>query len=252
MNKLVLVTGGSRGIGAAIARGAAAQGWDVALTALRDLDSAAAVAADVRALGREAWVFQADVSQEADVLRVFSALEAAVGPLGQRLQGLVNNAGIVDSVQRVQDMSLDRWRRMFAVNVEGTFLCAREAVRHMSTARGGRGGSIVNVTSAAARIGSPAQYVDYAASKAAVDTFSIGLGKEVAAEGIRVNAVRPGIIDTEIHASGGQPDKAWASASAIPLQRPGTPQEVADAVLWLLSPQSSYATASILEVTGGR
>lgn len=248
MNPVLLVTGGGRGIGAAVARLAAAQGWDVALNVVRDMASAQAVAADVRALGRRALAVQADVSDEAAVQALFATVDAELGPL----RGLVNNAGVVDVVQRVDEMSLARWQRMFAINVQGTFLCTREALRRMSTQHGGAGGSIVNLSSAAARLGSSGQYVDYAAAKAAIDTFTLGVAREVAQEGVRVNAVRPGIIDTEIHASGGQPDRVQCMAPQVPMQRAGTAEEVAQAVVWLLSDQSSYTTGSVLDVAGGR
>jgi len=248
MNPVLLVTGGGRGIGAAVARLAAAQGWDVALNVVRDMASAQAVAADVRALGRRALAVQADVSDEAAVQALFATVDAELGPL----RGLVNNAGVVDVAQRVDEMSLARWQRMFAINVQGTFLCTREALRRMSTQHGGAGGSIVNLSSAAARLGSPGQYVDYAAAKAAIDTFTLGVAREVAQEGVRVNAVRPGIIDTEIHASGGQPDRVQRMALQVPMQRAGTAEEVAQAVVWLLSDQSSYTTGSVLDVAGGR
>jgi NAD(P)-dependent dehydrogenase (short-subunit alcohol dehydrogenase family) len=191
---------------------------------------------------------QADVAQEDSVLALFAAVDAAWG----RLDALVNNAGVVDVASRVDAMSVARLRRMFDTNVLGSFVCAREAVLRMSTRHGGRGGSIVNVSSAASRLGSPGQYVDYAASKGAIDTFTVGLSKEVAAEGIRVNAVRPGIIDTEIHASGGEPDRARLLGAQVPMQRPGSADEVAQAIVWLLGPDSSYTTGTLLDVSGGR
>ncbi|MFM8637391.1 MAG: SDR family oxidoreductase [Betaproteobacteria bacterium] len=248
MNPVLLITGGGRGIGAAVARLAAAQGWDVAVNVVRDMASAQAVAADVRALGRRAVAVQADVSDEAAVQALFATVDAELGPL----RGLVNNAGVVDVAQRVDEMSLARWQRMFAIHVQGTFLCTREALRRMSTQHGGAGGSVVNLSSAAARLGSPGQYVDYAAAKAAIDTFTLGVAREVAHEGVRVNAVRPGIIDTDIHASGGQPDRVERMAPQLPMQRAGTAEEVAQAVVWLLSDQASYTTGSVLDVAGGR
>ncbi|MFM8343799.1 MAG: SDR family oxidoreductase [Betaproteobacteria bacterium] len=248
MNPVLLITGGGRGIGAAVARLAAAQGWDVAVNVVRDMASAQAVAADVRALGRRAVAVQADVSDEAAVQALFATVDAELGPL----RGLVNNAGVVDVAQRVDEMSLARWQRMFAIHVQGTFLCTREALRRMSTQHGGAGGSVVNLSSAAARLGSPGQYVDYAAAKAAIDTFTLGVAREVAHEGVRVNAVRPGIIDTDIHASAGQPDRVERMAPQLPMQRAGTAEEVAQAVVWLLSDQASYTTGSVLDVAGGR
>jgi NAD(P)-dependent dehydrogenase (short-subunit alcohol dehydrogenase family) len=249
MQRALLITGASRGIGAATARLAAERGWDVAVNYRRDADAAAEVVEQVRARGRRAIALCADVSVEAGVLRLFDAVDRE---FGATLRGLVNNAGIVDVAARLQAMSAERMTRMFAVNAIGPMLCAREAVRRMSTGRGGAGGVIVNVSSAAARGGGANQYVDYAASKGAIDTFTIGLAKEVAAEGIRVNAVRPGITDTEIHASGGQPDRAWQLAPQIPMQRPGTAEEIAHAIVWLLSDEASYTTGALLDVGGGR
>lgn len=244
----LLVTGGSRGIGAACCVQAARAGWDVAVNYTRDAAAAEQVAAAVRAAGRQALVVQADVADEAQLLAMFEQVDRGLGPL----TGLVNNAGIVDRPQRVDEMDVARLRRMFDTNILGSVLCAREAVRRMSPRHGGAGGVIVNLSSAAARLGSPAQYVDYAASKGAIDTFTLGLAREVAAEGIRVNAVRPGIIDTDIHASGGLPDRARELAPQVPMQRAGTADEVAAAVLWLLSDAASYTTGSVIDVTGGR
>ena len=249
---LLLVTGGGRGIGAATARLAAAQGWDVAINYARDEAAAEAVAGEVRALGRRALTLCADVANEGQVRAMFDTLDRqaqqGLGPLA----GLVNNAGVVDVAARVDEMTGARLQRMFGVNVFGTMLCAREAVRRMSSRHGGAGGAIVNLSSAAARLGSPGQYVDYAAAKGAVDAFTLGLAREVAAEGVRVNAVRPGVIDTEIHASGGQPERATRLAPTLPMQRPGTADEVAQAIVWLLSPAASYSTGALLDVSGGR
>ena len=245
---VVLITGASRGIGAACALRCAEAGWDVAVNYTRDAAAAGAVAAQVRAAGRRALVLQADVAVEAEVLAMFATLDREFGPLS----GLVNNAGVVDVAARVDEMYEARLQRMFAINVFGSFYCAREALRRMSTKRGGRGGAIVNMSSAAARLGGPGQYVDYAAAKGAIDTFTLGLAREVAAEGVRVNAVRPGIIETEIHASGGQPDRAQRLAPLVPMQRAGSADEVAHAVVWLLSDEASYATGTFIDVAGGR
>ncbi len=246
--KTLFITGGSRGIGAATARLAALRGWDVAVNYTRDAAAAEAVAAEVRAAGRRALVLQGDVGVEADVLAMFAALDREWGAL----TGLVNNAGVVDVAARVDEMSAARIERMFTINVFGTMWCAREAVRRMSTKHGGQGGVIVNLSSAAAKLGAPGQYVDYAAAKGAVDAFTLGLAREVATEGIRVNAVRPGIIETDIHASGGQPGRAAQMAPMVPMQRAGSADEVAQAILWLLSADSSYTTGTVLDVTGGR
>jgi NAD(P)-dependent dehydrogenase (short-subunit alcohol dehydrogenase family) len=244
----VLITGASRGIGAACALRCAESGWDVAVNYARDAAAAEQVAAQVRAAGRRALVLQADVAVEAEVLAMFATLDRELGPLA----GLVNNAGVVDVAARVDEMYEARLQRMFAINVFGSFYCAREALRRMSTKHGGRGGAIVNMSSAAARLGGPGQYVDYAAAKGAIDTFTLGLAREVAAEGVRVNAVRPGIIETEIHASGGQPDRAQRLAPLVPMQRAGSADEVARAVVWLLSDAASYATGTFIDVSGGR
>lgn len=247
-SRVLLITGASRGIGAATAVQAAQNGWDVAVNCVRDTQAAEAVAQQVRACGRRAMVVQADVSQEDHVLRMFDEVDRNLGRLG----GLVNNAAIVDVTQRVDEMSAWRLQRMFAINVVGSFLCAREAVRRLSLQHGGKGGVIVNLSSAAARLGSPAQYVDYAASKGAIDTFTLGLAREVAGEGIRVNAVRPGIIDTDIHASSGAADVVQRMGPVLPMRRAGRAEEVAAAVVWLLSAQSSYTTGAVLDVSGGR
>ncbi len=246
--KVLLITGGSRGIGAATALLAAERGYTVAISYRRDEAAAAAVLGEIRNAGGEALAVQADVSREADVLRLFEKIDRALGPLA----GLVNNAGVLDTRMRLDEMDAARIERIFAVNVLGSFLCAREAVRRMSTLRGGRGGAIVNVSSIGARLGSPGEYIDYAASKGAVDVLTIGLGKEVAAEGIRVNGVRPGLIYTEIHADGGEPDRVDRLKSAVPMGRGGQPEEVARTILWLLSEESSYVTGATLDVGGGR
>jgi NAD(P)-dependent dehydrogenase (short-subunit alcohol dehydrogenase family) len=243
-----LITGASRGIGRACALLAAVQGFDVAVNYAQDAKAAEEVVRAVSLLGRHALSVQADVSNEAQVLAMFERVDVELGPLG----ALVNNAGVVAPKARLDEMSFERWQQLFGVNVLGTLLCSREAVKRLSTRRGGTGGCIVNVGSVASRIGSPAQYVDYAASKGAVDAFTLGLSKEVAAEGIRVNCVRPGIIDTDIHASGGEPDRAQASAPNIPMQRPGSAQEVASMIVWLLSAEASYTTGAIIDVAGGR
>ena len=248
MSNVVLITGGSRGIGAATALLAAKQGYAVAVNYTANSLAADEVVRLIRADGGQAITVQADVAREADVLAMFAKVDAKFG----RLTALVNNAGVVDQTSRVDAMSMARLQRMFEVNVFGSFLCAREAVKRMSTRYGGSGGGIVNVSSAAARLGAPGQYVDYAAAKGAIDTFTLGLAKEVALEGIRVNAVRPGIIETDIHASGGLPNRAREMAPQVPMQRAGTAHEVAEAIVWLLSSQSSYTTGTLLDVTGGR
>ncbi len=248
MNQGVLVvTGGSRGIGAATAQLAAAQGYAVVVNYAANADAAQAVCADIHAAGGAAAAVRGDVSNEADIDRIFAAADR-LGPLA----GLVNNAGAIDVAARVDGMDLARISRIFAVNTLGTILCSGRAVRRMSTRHGGNGGAIVNITSAAAKLGAPGTYVDYAAAKGAVDSFTVGLALEVAGEGIRVNGVRPGIIDTEFHASGGDPDRAARLASSLPMPRVGTAEEVARAVMWLMSDEASYTTGSVIDVTGGR
>jgi NAD(P)-dependent dehydrogenase (short-subunit alcohol dehydrogenase family) len=244
---VVLVTGGSRGIGAAVARQAAAAGWAVCLTYRADEAAAGSVVADIEAAGGTAAAVRADVADEADVLAAFAAADV-LGPVA----ALVANAGIGAAKARVDELSAERVQRILAVNVLGPILCCREAVRRLSARHGGPGGSIVLVSSAAARLGSPGEYVDYAASKGAVDTLGLGLAREVSGEGIRVNVVRPGIIETDIHASGGQPDRVARLGPSVPIGRAGRPVEIADAVVWLLSDQASYVTGSVLDVAGGR
>ena len=246
--KSLLVTGGSRGIGASVARLAAGRGWRIAVNYVRDQNAAGAVVADIEKAGGEAFAIQGDVGSEADVLAMFEAVDKRFGGL----DGLVNNAGVVDVASRVDEMSLERIERIMRINVTGSILCAREAVKRMSTRHGGRGGGIVNLSSAAATLGSPGLYVDYAAAKGAIDVFTLGLAREVANEGIRVNAVRPGIIDTEIHASGGEPDRVAKMRDLVPMKREGTADEVARSILWLLSDEASYTTGAVINVTGGR
>jgi len=248
MNPVLLVTGGSRGIGAATARLAARKGYAVAVNYTRQAEAAQEVVRAIRADGGQALAVRGDVAEEDQVLAMFDQVDRELG----RLDALVNNAGVVDVTARLDEMSVARMKRMFDINVIGAMVCAREAVRRMSTRHGGRGGAIVNVSSAAARLGSPGQYLDYAAAKGAIDVFTIGLAKEVAAEGIRVNAVRPGLIETDIHASGGLPDRVRDLAHLVPMQRGGTADEVAEAIVWLLSPAASYTTMSLVDVSGGR
>jgi NAD(P)-dependent dehydrogenase (short-subunit alcohol dehydrogenase family) len=248
MNPIVLITGGSRGIGAATALLAAQAGYAVAVNYAARSDAADAVVQQIRAHGGTAIAVQADVAVDSQVITMFATVDAQLGAL----TALVNNAGVVDVTCRVDAMDFKRLRRMFDINVIGSILCAREAVKRMSSLYGGAGGAIVNVSSAASRLGGAGQYVDYAASKGAIDTMTVGLAKEVAAESIRVNAVRPGIIDTDIHASGGQPDRASLLASSVPMQRPGSALELAQTIVWLLSDQASYVTGALVDVTGGR
>ena len=244
---VVVITGGSRGIGAATARLMSAQGWDVCVSYLEAERAANETVEACRATGRQAIAVRAEVSCESEVNRLFER----AAKLG-RVAALVNNAGIVSSKARVDEMDRHRVEHMMAVNVVGPFLCARQAVRQMSTRHGGKGGAIVNVSSAASRLGSPGEYVDYAASKGAIDTMTIGLAREVATENVRVNAVRPGLVETGIHASGGQPDRVERLRSAIPMQRPGRPEEIAETIAWLCSPGASYVTGALLDVSGGR
>jgi NAD(P)-dependent dehydrogenase (short-subunit alcohol dehydrogenase family) len=246
--KVLLVTGGSRGIGAATCRIAAQRGFAVAVNYTANAQAAHDVVREVQQAGGRAFAVQADVAREEQVMAMFEAVDRELG----RLTALVNNAGVVDRTQRVDEMSGERLRRMFEINVLGSMYCAREAVRRMSPRHGGTGGAIVNVSSAAARLGAPGQYVDYAAAKGAIDAFTIGLAKEVGAENIRVNAVRPGLIETEIHASGGLPDRVNQLKHQVPMQRGGTAEEVANAIVWLLSDEASYTTMSLIEVSGGR
>jgi NAD(P)-dependent dehydrogenase (short-subunit alcohol dehydrogenase family) len=248
MGQVILVTGASRGIGAATARLAAERGYSVCVNYRQNRTAAEAVVKAVHTFGAKAVAVCADVSVETDVLRLFDTCDTALGPL----TALVNNAGVLEPQMRVESMDAARVGRVFATNVVGSFACAREAVRRMSTKRGGTGGAIVNVSSGASRLGSPGEYVDYAASKGAIDTLTIGLAQEVAGEGIRVNAVRPGFIYTEMHASGGEPNRVDRLKELVPLKRGGMPEEVAHAILWLLSDQASYTTGAFIDVTGGK
>ncbi|KFX27331.1 SDR family oxidoreductase [Ralstonia solanacearum] len=248
MSRVIVITGGSRGIGRATAVLCARRGWPVAIQYRGNRQAADETLGLVEQAGGQALAVQGDVSSEQDVTALFDAAQHRFGAL----QGVVNNAGIVAPAQDVADMSVQRLRTMFETNVLGAFLVAREAARRLSTARGGAGGSLVNVSSAAARLGSPHEYVDYAASKGAVDTMTLGLARELGREGVRVNAVRPGLIDTEIHASGGQPDRAQRLGAATPMGRPGTADEVAETIVWLLSDAASYVTGALLDCSGGR
>ena len=247
-SRSILVTGGSRGIGAAVCRLAAGAGYRVAVNYASNEEAANKVVADIREKGGDAFAIRGDVGSEADVLAMFKAIDDRFG----RLDALANNAGIVDMTARLDEMSAARLERMMRINVVGSMMCAREAVLRMSTKRGGGGGAIVNLSSVAATLGGPGQFVDYATSKGAIDTFTVGLAREVAAEGIRVNAVKPGLIDTDIHASGGEPGRPQRIADSIPMKRPGTADEVAQAIMWLLSDDASYVTGALLDIGGGR
>ena len=248
MNQVLIVTGGGRGIGAATARLAAGRGYAVCVNYRTNQAAADAVVADIQGAGGTALAIGADVASEADVVRLFATVDAQLGPL----TALVNNAGILETQTRVEHIDAARIDRVFATNVRGAFLCAREAVRRLSTKHGGAGGAIVNVSSRAAQLGAPGEYVDYAASKAALDALTIGLAREVAGEGIRVNGVRAGIIATEIHADGGEPNRVDRLGPTLPMQRGGEAIEVARAILWLLSEEASYSTGTFIDVAGGR
>lgn len=247
MNRVILITGGGRGIGAATALLAARRGYAVAVNYRQNAEAAAAVVAEIEQSGGRAVAIKADIAEEAEVLRLFEELDRRLGTL----TALVNNAGIVERQTRIEGIDQNRLQRMFATNVFGSFLCAREAVKRMSTRNGGQGGAIVNLSSVAARTGSPGEYVDYAATKGAIDTFTLGLGREVAAEGIRVNAVRSGMTYTEIHADGGEPNRVDRLASRLPIKRGAQPEEIAQSILWLLSEEASYLTAALIDVAGG-
>ncbi len=245
---IMLITGGSRGIGAATALGAAKRGYRVALSYLGNVTAANEIVQKIQQGGGEAIAIQADVGIEADVLRLFKTVDEKMGTLNV----LINNAGILEKQMRLDQMDVGRWQRVLNANVMGSFLCAREAVLRMSSKHGGKGGVIVNISSAASRLGSPNEFIDYAAAKGAVDSMTIGLAKEVATEGIRVNAVRPGLIYTDIHTSAGEPGRVDRAKAGVPMQRGGTAEEVAETILWLASDQSSYVTGTLLDVTGGR
>ena len=245
---IMLITGGSRGIGAATALGAAARGYRVAISYLGNVSAANDIVQKIQLAGGEAIAVQADVGIEVDVLRLFETVDEKMGTL----HALVNNAGMLEKQMRLDQMDVSRWQRVLNANVMGSFLCAREAVLRMSTKHGGKGGVIVNLSSAASRLGSPNEFIDYAAAKGAVDSMTIGLAKEVATEGIRVNAVRPGLIYTDIHTSAGEPGRVDRAKAGVPMQRGGPAEEVAETVLWLASDLSSYVTGTLLDVTGGR
>jgi NAD(P)-dependent dehydrogenase (short-subunit alcohol dehydrogenase family) len=247
-NKVILITGASRGIGAATAIAAAEQGWRVCINYRNRQTEAEALVDRINSAGGTANCFAADVGQQDQVQALFQFVENSFG----RLDALVNNAGIIDRKASIQDMDQQRLERMFQINIVGSFLCAGEAVKRMAKSHGGQGGAIVNLSSVASRIGSPGEFIDYAASKGAIDTLTLGLAQEVAAEGIRVNAVRPGLIDTDIHADTGDAERPVRLAPSVPMQRTGTPEEVASCILWLLSDQAGYVTGSILDVAGGR
>lgn len=244
----VLISGASRGIGRAAAILCGERGWNVGINYAGDEAAAEKTAQDVRDAGGQAIIIRGDVSQESDVLAMFDATEKAFG----KLDGVVINAGIIGSTAQLADMDVNRLKRIFDVNVLGSYLCARESARRLSTERGGKGGSVVIVSSAAARLGSPFEYVDYAGAKGALDTLTVGLSKELGPQGVRVNAIRPGLIETDIHASGGQPDRAHRLGAGTPMGRPGRADEVAQAIVWLLGPEASYTNGAILDVTGGR
>ena len=248
MDKVLIVTGGSRGIGAATARIAGRSGYAVCVNFLKNKAAAKQIVDKINADGGQAIAVGADISKEEEVLELFSTVDDRLG----KISALVNNAGILESQMRIEDMDSKRLNRVFLTNITGSILCAREAVKRMSIKNGGNGGTIVNLSSAAARLGSPGEYIDYAASKGAIDTFTRGLAQEVAEDGIRVNAVRPGVIETDIHASGGEPGRVERIKDTIPLKRGGKPEEVARSIMWLLSSESSYTTGALLEVSGGR
>ncbi|NQW12092.1 MAG: SDR family oxidoreductase [Alphaproteobacteria bacterium] len=246
--KVLIVTGGSRGIGAATCRRAAADGWDVVVNYAGNAAAAEAVANDVRAAGRRAITVQGDMANEEDINRLFATTEAELGPIA----GIVCNAGVTGTITRVENMTTEAMRHVMDVNVLGVMIANREAVKRLSTKRGGSGGAIVNLSSIAPRIGSPNEFVHYAASKGAVDAWTLGLAREVAGDGIRVNAVAPGMVDTDIHASAGAPDRSARLGPTVPIGRSATPEEIAEAVVWLLSDAASYCTSTILNVNGGR